>query len=233
MADPDDGFTAQILLYDGFDELDAIGPYEALAIAGEILAEADPADSPGADAPSTLTVEYVTLEPRERVVASHGTRIEPDGVLAVPSEGESAASNPDILVIPGGGWTARDPDASAWAEAQRGAIPDALAAIAGTGVRLASVCTGTMLLATAGITDGRRAVTHASALDDLRESGATVVDARVVDDGDVVSAGGITSGIDLGIYLVRDVLGETIADRVATRLEYAPQGTVAGRDESA
>jgi transcriptional regulator GlxA family with amidase domain len=58
-----------------------------------------------------------------------------------------------------------------------------------------------------------------------------VVDARVVDDGDVVSAGGVTSGIDLGLYLVRDVFGDALANRVATVLEYEPRVDVAGRPD--
>jgi len=86
-----------------------------------------------------------------------------------------------------------------------------------------------MLLAEAGVTDGRRAVTHASAIDELRESGAAVVDTRVVDDGDLLTAGGVTSGIDLALYLVEQEFGEEIADdRVATVIEYERRYEVAG-----
>jgi transcriptional regulator GlxA family with amidase domain len=77
-----------------------------------------------------------------------------------------------------------------------------------------------MLLAEAGLLDGRPAVTHAGALDDLRATAATVVDARVVDDGDVLTAGGITSGIDLALHLVGRLAGDTLRDRVTTELEY-------------
>ncbi|TKX77649.1 DJ-1/PfpI family protein, partial [Halorubrum sp. SD626R] len=112
--------------------------------------------------------------------------------------------------------------------AQRGDLPDALARYHDADVTIASVCTGSMLLAEAGVTDGRRAVTHASALDELRESGARVVDARVVDDGDLITAGGITSGIDLALYLLEREFGEPTAARVATVLEYERRGDVAG-----
>jgi transcriptional regulator GlxA family with amidase domain len=139
-----------------------------------------------------------------------------DGVLPDPVDDEA----PDLLVVPGGGWTARDEDASAWAEAQRGDVPRALAEYHDAGVRIAAVCTGAMLLAEAGITDGRCAVTHASAIPELRESGATVADARVVDDGDILTAGGVTSGLDLALYLVEREFGEDVADRVATVIEY-------------
>jgi len=145
-----------------------------------------------------------------------------------PSGAERRRGASDLLVVPGGGWTARDEDASAWAEAQKGDVPRALGEYHAAGVRTAAVCTGAMLLAEAGVTDGRRAVTHASAIDELRESGAAVVDTRVVDDGDLLTAGGVTSGIDLALYLVEQEFGEEIADRVATVIEYERRYEVAG-----
>lgn len=192
----------QILLYDGCDELDAIGPYEVFDYAGEM----------GAD----IRVEYVTLTPVDGVTASHGTQLEVDEVLADP-DFESA---PDLLVVPGGGWNDRDDDASAWAEAQRGEIPQALAEYDDAGHRLASVCTGGMLLAEAGVTDGRPAVTHAGATEDLRETGAEVVDARVVDDGDLLTAAGVTSGLDLALHVVEEAAGGTVAAQVSEVIEY-------------
>ncbi|OYR81778.1 AraC family transcriptional regulator [Halorubrum sp. E3] len=206
-----------ILLYDGFDELDGIGPYEVFDYALGYAAEAASDDADGATAAERSGhVRYVTLDEREWVTASHGTRVGVDGVLPDPDGGDA----PDLLVVPGGGWSARNEDASAWAEAQKGNVPRALDEYHAAGVRTAAVCTGAMLLAEAGITDGRRAVTHASAVDELRESGAAVVDARVVDDGDLLTAGGVTSGIDLALYLVEREFGEAIADRVATVMEY-------------
>ncbi|WP_050032387.1 DJ-1/PfpI family protein [Halorubrum halophilum] len=221
-----------ILLYDGFDELDGIGPYEvfdyALGYAAEEAREGgtdgsgDDATDESVDRPGR--VRYVTLDERDWVTASHGTRVGVDGVLPDPDSDEA----PDLLVVPGGGWTARDEGASAWAEAQKGDVPRALGEYHTAGVRTAAVCTGAMLLAEAGVTEGRRAVTHASAIDELRESGAEVVDARVVDDGDLLTAGGVTSGIDLALYLVEREFGETIADRVATVIEYERRYEVAG-----
>lgn len=205
----------QVLLYDGFDELDGIGPYEVFDYAAEYTDGA-------------VEVSYVTLDERETVTASHGTEVGVDGTLADPEalaadgreDEASTADAPDLIVVPGGGWTARDEAASAWAEAQRGAIPEALAALHDAGVRIASVCTGSMLLAAGGVTDGRRAVTHASAVDELRESGAEVVDARVVDDGDLLTAGGVTSGLDLALYVVETAFDADLVDRIATVIEY-------------
>ena len=221
-----------VLVYDGFDELDGIGPYEvfdyALTYAGDSAAEeaaaSDAAEAATAGGSDTAgRVRYVTLDARETVTASHGTQVGVDGTLSEPESNGA----PDLLVVPGGGWNGRDEEASAWAEAQRGDVPDALAAHHAAGTRIASVCTGSMLLAEAGVTDGRRAVTHAAAIDELRASGAQVVDARVVDDGDLLTAGGVTSGIDLALYVVETAFGEAIADRVATVIEYEPQHAVA------
>lgn len=185
----------EILLYPGFDELDAIGPYEVFQNAAEAGAE--------------IRTALVTHEPIEKVTASHGLRIEPDGVL----------ENPDLLVVPGGGWTARD-ERGTWGEYERNEIPPLIAEQYDRGAALVSVCTGAMLLERAGILDNRPAVTHASALDDLRETKTDVVEARVVDDDDVLTAGGVTSGIDLALWIVEREVSEEIAERVATTLEY-------------
>ena len=211
--------NVDILLYDGFDELDGIGPYEVFDYALGYAAEGR-GDGESATAGR---VRYVTLVERDRVTASHGTRVGVDGTLPDPDADDA----PDLLVVPGGGWSARDEEASAWAEARKGDVPRALAAHHEAGTRIASVCTGSMLLAEGGVTDGRRAVTHASAIDELRESGAEVVDARVVDDGDLLSAGGVTSGIDLALYIVEREFGSEVADRVATVIEYERQYEVA------
>ncbi|TKX36916.1 MULTISPECIES: DJ-1/PfpI family protein [Halorubrum] len=234
--------NVDILVYDGFDELDGIGPYEVFDYALGYAAEEDDGTTgddgaigddgttgdDGASGDDGGRVRYVSLDERETVTASHGTRVGVDGTLPGPG-GEDA---PDLLVVPGGGWNARNQEASAWAEAQKGDVPRALAAHHAADTRIASVCTGSMLLAEAGVTDGRRAVTHASAVEELRESGAEVVDARVVDDGDVLSAGGVTSGIDLALYVVEREFGESVADRAATVIEYERRYEVATRDGS-
>jgi transcriptional regulator GlxA family with amidase domain len=192
--------TVAILLFEGFEELDAVGPLEVLGTAADL----------GVD----VETRIVTAEPAERVRAAHDLRVDPEGVLGV----EDA---PDIVVVPGGGWNDRR-GAGAWAEAERGDVPDLLADLHARGTTIAGVCTGGMLLARAGLLDGRPAVTHRGAIGDLRDSGGEVVDARVVDDGDVLTAGGVTSGLDLGLRLVARIGGD--ADAVADAIEYEPQG---------
>jgi len=191
-----------IVVYDGFDDLDALGPHEVF----------NHATAAGAD----LDVGLYTLADRAVVTSAHGLRLEPDGTL--PAE-------PDVVVVPGGGWNDRE-ETGAWAEARRGDLPDALADLHGGATTVASVCTGGMLLARAGLTDGRPATTHHAALEDLGESGAEVVEARVVDDGDVVTAGGITAGIDLALHLLEREFDESLAAAVADTMEYEPRGAI-------
>lgn len=82
------------------------------------------------------------------------------------------------------------------------------------------MCTGTLILAGAGVVGSRRAATHHGAWTDLEATGATVVRERVADDGDLVTSGGVTSGIDLALWLVERLSGRELADRIGADLEY-------------
>ena len=96
---------------------------------------------------------------------------------------------------------------------------------------VASVCTGAMLLAAAGLLTGRPAVTNRRALDDLHATGALVREkARVVDDGDVVTSGGVLAGIDMAVRLVERYRGVRAAEAAVDRLEHRPWGTVVVTD---
>lgn len=105
-------------------------------------------------------------------------------------------------------------------------LPAKLAALAPSVEFLASVCTGSMLLAAAGLLTGRRATTNRGALEELRGYGVEVLDERVVDDGTVMTAGGLTAGIDLGLWIVEREQGTAAADRRAHAVEYVRQGRV-------
>jgi transcriptional regulator GlxA family with amidase domain len=193
----------EILLYEGFDELDAIGPYETLQVAAAAGAEFD--------------VRMVTLTPVPVITAARGTRLEPQGMLT---------DAPGLLIVPGGGWIDRGAH-GARAEYTRGDLPRAIAARHAAGSMIAAVCTGAMLLAGAGILTGRPATTHHGAIEDLRAAGANVMpDSRVVDDGDIVTAGGITSGIDLALWIIERERGRAAADQVAEELEHRRSGEV-------
>ncbi|MFD0395849.1 DJ-1/PfpI family protein [Streptomyces nogalater] len=94
------------------------------------------------------------------------------------------------------------------------------------GLTISSLCTGAVLLSAAGLTQGRPCTTHHGAKAYLAEHGGLVKNARVVDDGDLVTAAGITSGLELGLWLVRRELGSDAATGVETMLEYEARGTV-------
>jgi transcriptional regulator GlxA family with amidase domain len=88
---------------------------------------------------------------------------------------------------------------------------------------LASGCTGAMLLAAAGLVSGRPAVTNRNALADLAAAGADVrADARVVDDGEIVTGGGPSAGLDVGLRLVARFRGDEVAAAVAAAIEHHP-----------
>lgn len=193
-----------ILLFDGFDDLDALGP-------NELLRHAARAGAP-------FEVSLVTLDGAERVVTALGTTLIPDRQLA---------ERPDLVLVPGGGLLDGSPT-GVLAEIERGAIPAALAQLHadGDGVAVASVCTGALLLAAAGLLEGRPATTNRLALDRLRETGAKVIDTRVVDDGDVLTSQGVTAGMDLALWLVERERGRDFADALARGVEYERTGEV-------
>jgi len=193
-----------VVVFEGFDELDAIGPLEVLRNAA-VMGAAD------------LSVDLVSLDGAAEVTGDHGLRVRPDG----PLDREAT----DLVVIPGGGWNDRGTH-GAWAEAERGELPAAIAAAHEAGAVVATVCTGAMLASAAGLTRSRPAVTHHDAIDDLRAAGAQVVEARVVDDGDLVTAGGVTSGIDMALWLVERHFGAELADAVAAEIEHPRAGEV-------
>ncbi|MEO3434518.1 DJ-1/PfpI family protein [Inquilinus sp. CAU 1745] len=85
-----------------------------------------------------------------------------------------------------------------------------------------SVCTGALVLGQAGLLSGRRATTHWNALDFLPRFGATPVEERVVRDGPIMTAGGVTSGIDFGLTVIAELLGREEAETIQLSLEYAP-----------
>jgi len=186
-----------ILLFDGAEELDVFGPYEALSAARRLGAG--------------FEVGLGTMTPRERVTLAFGTRLD------LPDSLEPRAG--DWLIVPGGGWL-DGAGPGARAEFQKGEIPKKLAEWRGRGVCMASVCTGALLLAAAGISVDRVATTHHGAEADLRATGTLVVKARGVDDGDLITAGGVSSGIDLGLWLVERLAGPELARRVREYLEY-------------
>jgi transcriptional regulator GlxA family with amidase domain len=187
-----------LVVYDGVDEMDVVGPLEVFRSAATAGAE--------------VTARLVTRVPQPIVTGAFGLGFEPDAVYQAGA---------DVLLVPGGGWLARS-DPGAWGEYRRGAWPALLrgAHEAGAGI-LAGVCTGTMLLAHAGVIGPRPATTHHGAWPDLEATGVQLVRERVVDDGDLVTCGGVSSGIDLALWLLEREVSFALAELVAERMEYS------------
>jgi transcriptional regulator GlxA family with amidase domain len=206
--------SAQVLLFDGFDPLDAIGVFEVLAAGSAAVG-------------GELAVELVTAEgPRSVVSGTLG--------LTVPATGTLDPGKPGYVVVPGAsGPIDGDPDDGVDTIpvllsrfSQTAAIPLVKQAMENPAVTVTAVCGGSLALAMAGLLEGRHAVTHVLGMDLLDATGAHAVRARVVDDGDLITAGGVTSGLDLGLYLLELAYGPKIARAVETLFEYERRGTV-------
>jgi transcriptional regulator GlxA family with amidase domain len=205
---------AQIVLFDGFDPLDVIAPYEVLG-AGGVVAD------------GALEVELASAE---------GERDVPSGIgpLSLRATARLEPRRADLIVVPGA--AGRLPDEG---EPREDSIPVILGRTLDTGLpallkealdrpglTVATVCGGAMVLAMAGLIEGRPATTHHLGLDALEATGTVAIDARVVDDGDLVSGAGVTSGLDLGLYLLERELGPRIAHSVEKLFAHERRGTV-------
>jgi putative intracellular protease/amidase len=191
--------STRALVFDGFDDLDTIGPLEVLSTAGFAPALVRPAGT-------AATIR-----------SAHGLRLTVDDQLTLDPA-------PQLLLIPGGGWL---DDAAGVRDQTTTELPALLAQLHARGTVLASVCTGAMLLAAAGLVRGRPAVTNRNALADLEAAGADVrADARVVDDGEIVTGGGPAAGLDLALRLVARFRGDEVASAVGTAIEHRPVGPV-------
>lgn len=85
---------------------------------------------------------------------------------------------------------------------------------------LGSVCTGAFFLAEAGLLKGKKATTYYSAFDEFSRYAVDVISSKVVHDGNIITAGGVSSGLELGFYLLRELFGVSLAQEVATKIEY-------------
>jgi cyclohexyl-isocyanide hydratase len=197
---PGGTWRAGVLLFGGFEPLDAIGPAEVL---WSLPHAAHAVDGPHL---SDIEVDLVA-ESVHPVTAAHG-------MVVHPTVAYDDCPPLDLLVVPGGG--REGPVRDHWGVGYFQQHEPTLALVrrqaASAGV-LASVCTGSFILAGAGVLAGRRATTHWYARQALVEAMAErgepfeLVEARVVDDGDVVTAGGVSSGIDMALHLIARLFG--------------------------
>ncbi len=184
--------TVLVVLFDQVQSLDVTGPVEVFAGAEQ--------HTPGTYRLRTASLDGVPVR------TTSGLTVVPDGTLA-------DAPEPHTLLVPGGQGTRRPEPA----------LLDWLRRHGPRAERLVSVCTGAFLLAGAGLLDGHRATTHWSTCDRLaREYPAVDVDPDpvYVRDGHVATSAGVTSGIDLALYLVEQELGEEKAEAGAREIEW-------------
>ncbi len=178
-----------ILLFDGVEELDAVGVYEVLAKAKQLHPTLD------------LTVRFRAL--KEEITGALGMKF-------LAHEVRRDLSDLDTVIVPGG-------------PGREDVVKDQemLKALLdfGTEKPIASVCTGALILMAAGLLAGRKATTHRSAIKEIGTV-ADVVEGRVVEDGFVTTAGGVTASIDLGLHLLEKHFGPELTREVEDHIEY-------------
>jgi len=191
-----------IVIFEGVEVLDFAGPFEVFSRTRLVPG----VDSRRSEESAPFNV-FTVAHTREPVAAIGGLRVIPHYSFAdVPSI--------DLLVVPGGFGTRallHDQQALDW-----------LRAAASAARQVTSVCTGALLLARAGLLEGRRATTHWAALVLLESLGTGVKverDARVVDDG-VISSAGVAAGLDMSFYVVEKLCGREVAEETARYIEY-------------
>jgi transcriptional regulator GlxA family with amidase domain len=187
--------TYGLLIFDGAEELDFVGPWEVFTASAMMRESAD-------------DVALIAERP-DPVRCAKGMRVVPDHTLA---------SHPplDVLLVPGGQGTRR--------EVSNPAVIDWIKSVSATAAWTTSVCTGALLLHEAGPARGRRVATHFGFEDTLEARGdITVVrDARYVVDGDVVTSQGVSAGIDMALWLVGRLHGREHARAVRRYIQYEP-----------
>lgn len=201
----------QIVLFDGFDLLDAIAPFEVFTAAAMYSEE-------------EITVELVSAEgPRLVTSGVNQVKLQASGKLDVTSKG--------IILVPGASGSMDDNDPDSIPLKLKRATETELGHLLKEASRnadllLSTVCGGSLILAMEGLLEGRHAVTHHLGMCLLSATNAIPVHARIVDDGNLVTGGGVTSGLDVALYLVERALGPRIAHAVEQLFEYERRGTV-------
>lgn len=191
-----------IVLFDGAEELDFAGPWEVLAYWALQVTEAD--------------VEVVTVAASlDPITAANGMRVLPDRTWA-------DVGTIDVLVMPGGKGTRplitpHEP------------LHERLRDLADAGTLMTSVCTGSLVFAAAGLLKDRPATTHFDSLDLMKWLDSSIElrpDDRFVDDGNVVTAAGVSAGIDMALHLVVRLDSADAARQVKREIQYDPQPPV-------
>ena len=199
---PLERWSVGILIFDGVAALDVAGPFEVLTRARL---------EPGVE---SRRAEDQALFDVFTVARTHDPVTATGGLVLVPRHAFTDAPAIDLLLVPGGFGTRpllQDKETIEW-----------IRATAAAARRTASVCTGALLLARAGLLDGRRATTHWGAFGLLASLGKDIQvdrEARFVDDS-VLTSAGVASGMDLALHVVESLFGRAVADETARYIEY-------------
>jgi transcriptional regulator GlxA family with amidase domain len=194
--------NAGIFIFDGVEVLDFAGPFEVFS-----RTRLRPGTESRRSEDSAPFEVFTVAATREPVSATGGLRV-------LPHHDFDSAPRVDLLVIPGGFGTRP--------LLEHTATLDWIRRTAASARTVTSVCTGSLLLARAGLLAGRRATTHWGALDLLAGIDPTVTvdrEARVVTDG-IVSSAGVAAGIDMAFAVVEQICGRAVADETARYIEY-------------
>jgi transcriptional regulator GlxA family with amidase domain len=190
-----------ILLFDDVEELDFVGPYEVFTMSNEMY---------GLKGEDTRDNVFLIGETGQKITCAKSMVVEPHMSIA-------DAPSLDLLLVPGGMGTRR--------EVNNPALLDWIARTAGTCEWVTSVCTGSYLLCAAGLAEGKRVTTHWAFIPALREQGkaAAVLDeVRYVRDGNLVTAAGVSAGIDMALWLLGQMHGEDHARATQRAMQYDP-----------
>lgn len=189
-----------IFLFRDVEVLDFAGPFEVFSTASRVKLRLEP------DSPEPFNV--FTVARNARGVAARG------GLLVTPSDDFETHAPIDILIIPGGIVTE---------ELEHPEVIDWIAGVAREAEITASVCTGAFLLAKAGLLNGKSATTHWEDIPDLRKMFPNIEvkeQVRWVDEGTIVTAAGISAGIDMSLHLVARLEGDALARKTARQMEF-------------
>lgn len=193
-----------ILLFDKIEVLDFAGPFEVFSVCG-------------ANGPNPGIFNVFTVAENSPVSARNGLSINPQFSLG-------SCPTPDILVIPGGGGFYEDglPYGSR-KEMYNSVILNWIRKYNETAELMLSVCTGSLILAKAGLLEGLSATTHWKAMDQLKEVAPNtklVYDERWVDNGRIITSAGVSAGVDTSLYVVSKLLGKEVAGETARYMQY-------------
>lgn len=193
-----------IVLFDRVEVLDFAGPFEVFSVCG---ARGDKAGH----------FNTYTVAEKESITARNGLKIVPHYLL-------DNCPKPEIFLIPGGG--GYSPTLGPYGSRKEMNNPVLLGWIREqnkTAELVLSVCTGSLILAKAGLLDGLSATTHWKAIDQLKEAApATKVvdDQRWVDNGRIIVSAGVSAGIDMSLHVISTLLGDAVANQTARYMQY-------------